>query len=322
MSGTAYTKDDRKFVLENIGEEGHLWKEMDMQKLDALKSGQNENRVDYIMPSFTNENRAFDLDSKENTEDNDTMAYISVKVYYTREFASQTNNINEFVDKMLALTNQGFLNSKVPITMVKNCVEAADVNDIFEMRKQIAEFRTLKKSLEDLRDTADTATLLTLKSNLCGLARMFAYDGNAISVVSKPCVEIYSYGHELGHHLGASHNIEVGHKNRVYSFGYGARIDNPSKGKEGYHTIMSYSAKGYRKEVNYYANPEVILPETGTPTGDEKLTNTAAVFLRNRFRMAEVGDESRKCDSGAVGNPWKNASPKELVEAIDNKFNY
>ena len=293
MSGTAYTKDGRTFVLENIGEEGHLWKEMDMQKLDALKSGKNGK--DFVGPSANNDSTAFDLDSKENTEDNVTMVNISVKVYYTREFASQTNNINEFVDKMLALTNQGFFNSKVPITVVKNCVEAADVNDIYDMNEQLEEFTTLRKSFEDLRDTADTATLLTTKSNYCGLAYTFAFNGNGLSVVAKHCVETYTYGHELGHNLGAYHNIE--NNNPVYPYGHGNRID-PTNGNEGYHTIMSYSANGYRNQVNYYANPAVILPETGTPTGDEKLSNTAAVFLRNRFRMAEVGDESRKCDSG------------------------
>ena len=295
MSGTAYTKDGRTFVLEYIGEEGHLWKEMDMQKLDALKSDKNGNGEDFVGPSANNDSIAYDFESKENTDDNDTMAYISVKVYYTREFASQTNNINEFVDKMLALTNQGFLNSKVPITVVKNCVEAADVNDIYDMNEQLQEFRTLRKSLEDLRDTADTATLLTTKNNYCGLAHTFAYNGNGLSVVAKHCVETYTYGHELGHNLGAYHNIE--NNNPVYSYGHGNRIGGKN-GNEGYHTIMSYSANGYRNQVNYYANPEVILPETGTPTGDEKLSNTAAVFLRNRFRMAEVGDESRKCDSG------------------------
>ncbi|XP_023347794.1 uncharacterized protein LOC111716539 isoform X3 [Eurytemora carolleeae] len=293
LSGTAYTKDGRTFVLENIGKEGHLWKEMDMQKLDALKSGKNGK--DFVGPSANNDSTAFDFDSKENTEDNVTMAYISVKVYYTREFASQTNNINEFVDKMLALTNQGFFNSKVPITVVKNCVEAADVNDIYDMNEQLEEFTTLRKSFEDLRDTADTATLLTTKSNYCGLAYTFAFNGNALSVVAKHCVETYTYGHELGHNLGAYHNIE--NNNPVYPYGHGNRID-PTNGNEGYHTIMSYSANGYRNQVNFYANPAVILPETGTPTGDEKLSNTAAVFLRNRFRMAEVGDESRKCDSG------------------------
>ena len=266
---------------------------MDMKKLDALKSGKNGK--DFVGPSANNDSTAFDFDSKENTEDNVTMAYISVKVYYTREFASQTNNINEFVDKMLALTNQGFFNSKVPITVVKNCIEAADVNDIYDMNEQLEEFTTLRKSFEDLRDTADTATLLTTKSNYCGLAYTFAFNGNALSVVAKHCVETYTYGHELGHNLGAYHNIE--NNNPLYPYGHGNRID-PTNGNEGYHTIMSYSANGYRNQVNYYSNPAVILPETGTPTGNEKLANTAAVFLRNRFRMAEVGDESRKCDSG------------------------
>ena len=44
MSGTATLEDGRTFVLEYIGEEGHLWKEMDIQKLNQLSFVSNGNR--------------------------------------------------------------------------------------------------------------------------------------------------------------------------------------------------------------------------------------------------------------------------------------
>ena len=300
MSGTALTKDGRTFVLENIGEEGHLWKEMDLQKIDNLKTGRTGNRAmgppkkDYVMPNLTNVNRAFGFDSEENTKDNDTMAYISVKVYYTREFARETNNVNDFVDKMLAITNQGFLNSKVPITVVKNCIEAADLNDIHDIGDQLTAFQNLKNSHEEIRDTADTATLLTMMNDACGIAPIYAFNGNAFSVVAKHCVETFTYGHELGHNIGAHHDISQG-INEEYPYGQGSFMESSNRGEEGYRSIMSYYKDGYGIETNYFSNPSVTFPETGKPTGVEGETNNAAVLLRNRFRIANVGDESWKC---------------------------
>ena len=302
MSGTAFTEDGRTFVLENIGEEGHLWKEMDSEKIENLKTGRTGNRamgppkIDYVMPNHSNVNRQMDYAyyAYENTEDNDTMAYISVKVYYTREFARETNNVNDFVDKMLAITNQGFLNSKVPITVVKNCIEAADLNDIYDIRKQLAAFMKLKRSYGEIKDTADSATLLTMKNDACGIGNLYGFYNDAFTVVGKHCVEHFAYGHELGHNLGAFHNIQEG-ANPEYSFGHGSLMEKAKHGENGYQSIMSYPTYQFRRRANYYSNPKVILPQNGKPTGVDGETNNAAVLLGNRFRIANVGDESWKC---------------------------
>ena len=303
MSGTAYTKDGRTFVLENIGEEGHLWKEMDSEKIENLKTGSIGNRAmgppkkDYVIRNHTNINRKMDYYyyAYENLEDNDTMVYISVKVYYTREFAKETNNVNEFVDKMLAITNQGFLNSKIPITVVKNCIEAADLNDIYDIQKQLYAFMNLKKSHEEIKDTADTATLLTMNNNACGNGILYGFFDDAFNVVVKHCVEHFAYGHELGHNLGAFHNIQEGTANLYYPDGHGSLLEKPRGDVNGFQSIMSYPRAGFMKRVNYFSNPQVILPENGKPTGVDGETNNAAVLLGNRFRLAKVGDESWKC---------------------------
>merc|ERR1712121_349523 len=48
-------------------------------------------------------------------------------------------------------------------------------------------------------------------------------------------------------------------------------------------------------KVNYYSNPEVLLPATGTPTGVAGQADNADVLIRNRFKLAAVGDESITC---------------------------
>lgn len=59
----------------------------------------------------------------------------------------------------------------------------------------------------------------------------------------------------------------------------------------GFRTIMAYTGVNHTTRVNYYSNPAVILPLTGTPTG-LPTANNAAVLLLNRFRMAAIGNES------------------------------
>ena len=65
---------------------------------------------------------------------------------------------------------------------------------------------------------------------------------------------------------------------------------------------MSYSYAGHETRVNYYSNPSVILPDTGTPTGLEGISDNAAVLTKNRFTMAALGDESADCSAtGGTG---------------------
>jgi len=64
-----------------------------------------------------------------------------------------------------------------------------------------------------------------------------------------------------------------------------------SKDPKGFRTIMAYEGKNHSTRVNYYSNPAVILPATGTPTG-LVTANNAAILLMNRFSAAAVGNES------------------------------
>ena len=46
---------------------------------------------------------------------------------------------------------------------------------------------------------------------------------------------------------------------------------------------MSYPAFGHHNVVNYYSNPGVVLPATGTPTGQAGLSDVAAVITKERY---------------------------------------
>ena len=81
--------------------------------------------------------------------------------------------------------------------------------------------------------------------------------------------------------------------------------------------------------MNYYSNPAVTFPGTGTPTGVAGLSNNAAVISRNRFVMAGLGDESATCSDGfsaynvptpaPTSPPPTTASPTPVVESIQQR---
>jgi len=122
--------------------------------------------------------------------------------------------------------------------------------------------------------------------------------GQMISVCKKSCaLGYFSFGHELAHNIGLAHNKETGHYNRHFSYGQ-ANLIKRGKASTGYRTILGYNYAGHRERVNYYSNPDVIYPRTGTPTGTSR-ANNAKVLTLQRFKLADIGDESDYQCSGA-----------------------
>ena len=65
----------------------------------------------------------------------------SIMFYYTAEFAAATPNIEDFIDQVIAETNQGYANSRIPITATKLCQELATVPDQTDARALLGEFK-------------------------------------------------------------------------------------------------------------------------------------------------------------------------------------
>ena len=93
-------------------------------------------------------------------------------------------------------------------------------------------------TVDDLLQTADVATLLVAESSSCGIAY---YDSRSlpVGVAKARCAKgYYSYGHEIGHILGAKHNTENSPSaNYPYGYGYWLRPQSTDP-KGGYRTIM------------------------------------------------------------------------------------
>ena len=50
-------------------------------------------------------------------------------------------------------------------------------------------------------------------------------------------------------------------------------------------TVLAYNSPGYSTRVNYYSNPAINYPGTGTSTGVTGLSNNARVMPYSRVKM-------------------------------------
>ena len=293
MQGTVMTYEGKSYVIENCGDQVHVFKEIDISHM-VDDDGYEEEEMRGIF------NRAASV--AQATEDTTTVVTYSVQFYYTKAFAAATSDIEGWTELVIDETNQGYINSKVPLRIKKHCTEQVDIADGLSSTFSLNSLETLKSSLAEVRNSADVAVLLVNTfdtSSSCGRARLFAIDsdssnfGQTISVVKKSCaLGYYSFGHEVGHNIGLYHDDR--HVNPRYEYGQGSYI-NKGTGSTGFRTVLGYSKTGYSTRVNYYSNPSVIHPATGTRTGVAGTADNARLLTEQRFKLAAMGDESMSC---------------------------
>ena len=301
MFGSFKTNEGRSYGIEKCAS-GHTWKEYDVLSFKA------DSAIKIHLPKSAS-NREFESLQAIAEADNATAASYSVMFYYTPEFAAITSDIQGYIDQVLAETNQGYANSEVPLTVTHFCTEAATINDIQDTSDLITAFKNMKESVDELRNTADATALLVEDFNSCGVAYMNTISyGYTISVCQKSCaLGYYSFGHEIGHNMGLTHNPEVA-SNSYYAYGTGHLIQQGTA-STGYRTILGYRASGHSQRVNYYSNPDLTYSPTGTALGVEGVSNNAAVLLQNRLAMQAVGDESATCGDSSAPSPSPVPSP-------------
>ena len=225
-------------------------------------------------------------------------------------FAAATPDIDGFLDQVIAETNQGYTNSGVPLQVVKHCSELATINDESSASNMLTSFAKMKSSPAEVRGSADTAALLVNNFGSCGIGYLNVISSSyTFTATKKSCaVGYYSFGHEIGHNIGLTHNTEVT-ANNDYAYGHGHLIAQGSASK-GYRSILAYSASNHYTRVNYYSNPNVIYLATGTPTGVAGVSDNARLLVENRMSLAAIGDESSACaDSVTTTTPVTTASP-------------
>merc|ERR1711962_727191 len=237
--------------------------------------------------------------------DQTTIVTYSVMLYYTPEVRaaveSSGGDLKMFVNQMIDTTNQGYINSNIPIRAVVHCLEETPEPEAYftgnhATKHMLDVFRDYMGGGNNLRRSADIATLLvTDASPASGWGYVFGdgdYDHKAVTMVQYDyALDYYIFGHEVGHTMGLSHDKydtaqKGGSPLTPYSFGY--HIPDTK-----FRTIMAYPHGNHRFPANYYSSPRIavgkhVLGKDGEADAVKRMTNV-------RFAIAANGDESEPC---------------------------
>ena len=232
---------------------------------------------------------------------------IDVLVVYTplaRESAGQTSAaIEAEIDLAVSETNSSYENSGINQRL--NLVHTAEVSYTETTNFSDALYRVTNPSdgymdeVHSLRDTycADEVVLIVGTGSYCGVAWVMNYvssgfQSNAFAVVALSCATgYYSFGHELGHNMGAQHDWYESSATQPYPYSHGY-----VNTQDRWRTVMAYNAECYDSGFNctripYWSNPNVTyggdpmgVPEGEAEAADNRktLNNTAATVANFR----------------------------------------
>jgi peptidyl-Asp metalloendopeptidase len=214
---------------------------------------------------------------------------IDIMVVYTtaaRNGAGGTNGMNSLINLAFTESNDAYANSDVTQRLNKaHSYELAGYNETGNFSTELSRLRAKNDGyMDDVhanRDqyAADCVAMIVNGSQYCGIAYLMSnlsagFQSNAFSVTARVCATgYYSFGHELGHNMGSTHDRANG-SGGCFNYSFGWRTSNNQ-----FRTIMAYSP-GTR--IKYFSNPNkkrngMPLGKANTDENYRSLNNTAQV---------------------------------------------
>jgi len=221
---------------------------------------------------------------------------IDIYVVYTAAAAAGSGNIVAEINLAVAETNEAYRASG--ITQQIRLVGSSQV-DYAESGGLDTDLTALQDSADgqmdavhDWRNTAgaDGVILMVETGDACGIAYLMTnvsitFAPYAFAVVRRDCATgYYSFGHELGHIMGARHDCYEDSELTPYTYSHGY-VDGPNR----WRTIMAYDNEcqdifGYSCDrIQYFSNPDLTylgavmgVSETTVTTTTTTTTTTAA----------------------------------------------
>ena len=205
---------------------------------------------------------------------------IDLLVAHTPQAASHYTDIKrDLIEVAVEEANQSFRNSDIDNVRLR-LVHAYQTNYAEEGTHFEHVFRFADKGdgymdeVHALRDQykADISALIVDDAHGCGLSAAVAPPPDrAFTVVHHECAALsYSLAHEIGHLIGARHDVGLDDSQHPYAYGHGF-----VSGKD-WRTMMSYeeSCEGCPR-LPIWSSPQIKV--RGTPAGDEMTDNARAI---------------------------------------------
>jgi len=212
---------------------------------------------------------------------------IDLLVGYTNNAASASGGIDSLIDLAIAETNASFANSGINAKVRlagKIAVAYAETGKTFDTI--LSDF-VANTSVSKQRDAvgADVAVLIINQSDYCGLAdEISATAAKAFVIVHYGCATgYYSFAHEIGHLIGARHDLDVDPTLTPYAYGH-AHLEKKTSG--GWRTIMGYNCNSGAcpTRIQYWSNPNVSY--SGTATGNAAREDNVRVWNERATTVA------------------------------------
>ena len=204
---------------------------------------------------------------------------ITVAVAYTRKAAAHFADIRrDLIEGAIVDANVSFLNSGIGNVRLE-LVHAYETDYVesgshFDHVWRFADKGDgVMEEIGGIRDrfAADVAILVVHDPNGCGLATRVGADAEeAFAVVHHECAQTsYSLAHEIGHIIGARHDIALDTSDTPFPFGHG--LVTPR-----WRTMMAYkNACNGCPRIPYWSNPGIQF--RGVPTGTAQADNAAVI---------------------------------------------
>jgi hypothetical protein len=204
--------------------------------------------------------------------------------------------MQQLVQLGIAETNQGYANSgvihrvRLVNTQEINYVESSSIStDLSRLRSKTDGIMDEAHTLRDIYGADLVSLWVDTPENTCGIGYILsdpsfsaaALAVNGFSVAEQKCATgNYTFGHEMGHNMGAHHakedlNSDGSVPTGAYPYSNGYKQQT---GSNRFRTIMAYDGDCKCPRIDYWSNPNVT--SNGLPTGiDPNSLDSAANYL-------------------------------------------
>ncbi len=279
----------------------------------------------------------------------DNGSQLDVLAVYTgaaRQAAGGITAIENLINLALTETNQSYANSGVNPRLRLVHMEEVSYAESGDMSTDLSRLQNSSDSFMDnvhtLRNThaADLVSLIVEGGSYCGIAYVMtnvssAFEDDAFSVTARNCATgYYSFGHEIGHNMGARHDWYVDPTSNspyTYNHGYSNLTDR-------WRTVMAYNTQCSDSGFNctrlpYWSNPNVTYggDPMGIPEGSFQAADNRKALNNSAYTVANFRDSggtspaagplvysSHSVDDNTVGqSSGNNNGIAECGEAIE-----